>query len=457
MLTNALMLIRQNTDFDLIGAQLVIFVFLFLTHSNRKSFLYIKKRSHRNGIKRKRTCKVRWAELPWVRTRSTTPSGPKIMLPDMHCQWHTQLCLVIWVNAIKVPLDIVSLQTATAANKCGLTHIWAEFQTPIAPLDPTPSFTLWLMPAPPALSRRRSPLQIWQQIFGTDGLSIQHHLLRFFQLRRCQQRTQTHLAVLSNRGRFFSPHTIWLANWWSRWELQIPSYHSRWRPVGLNWNRDPAVVLYCLLSTVLLLLALMVHWAGGTDYEMFSFWHNLYKKKEIETLLLDTHVSCFHKSNTACFSWWCTHGSRPPTKSHFITGANFNQCPTSLAPTQHVPGTSWNLCRPAHDSCCHSQIRVSGRNRTSCFVDEGPLWWIRHAPPHRDGLWIARVHSSQFFTGTPVPRCNKRCLFIFGFTRSFFWSLPVCFFFQLTILPLELISLFLGLEDQDWEDLSYFI
>lgn len=50
----------------------------------------------------------------------------------MFCQWHRQLCLVIWVNAIKVPFDIVSLQTATPANKCGLTHIWAEFETPIA-------------------------------------------------------------------------------------------------------------------------------------------------------------------------------------------------------------------------------------------------------------------------------------------------------------------------------------
>lgn len=88
-----------------------------------------------------------------------------------------------------------------------------------------------------------------------------------------------------------------------------------------------------------------------------------------------------------------------------ITGANFNQCYPGLPPTQPVPVTSWNQCCLAHEPCCYCQFRVSGRtNRTIGFVDEGPLWRIRHTSPHCDGLGIAGVHGSHFLIVAPVPK-----------------------------------------------------
>lgn len=88
-----------------------------------------------------------------------------------------------------------------------------------------------------------------------------------------------------------------------------------------------------------------------------------------------------------------------------ITGANFNQCYSGLPPAQCVPVTSWNQCCLAHELCCYCQVRVSGRtNRTIGFVDEGPLWRIRHTSPHCDGLGIARVHGSHFLIVAPVPK-----------------------------------------------------
>lgn len=68
--------------------------------------------------------------------------------------------------------------------------------TPIIPSDINPPFMLHLMPAPPGLTRGHAPLQIWQPTHGTDGRSIRHRLLSFFQPGRCQNqnRVQTHLA-----------------------------------------------------------------------------------------------------------------------------------------------------------------------------------------------------------------------------------------------------------------------
>jgi len=57
------------------------------------------------------------------------PQAPKIPLPHTRywrLQQHTQLCLLIWVNAKSVPLDTLFPQTARLANKCRPTHVRAK-------------------------------------------------------------------------------------------------------------------------------------------------------------------------------------------------------------------------------------------------------------------------------------------------------------------------------------------
>lgn len=96
----------------------------------------------------------------------------------------------------------------------GPTHIRAR-KHPSSPLDINPPFMLRLMPAPPGLTGRHARLRIWQQIRGTDGLSVQHHLPCFFQPRRCQDQARTHLAqYIQWERRFPSSHYV-TANGWA--------------------------------------------------------------------------------------------------------------------------------------------------------------------------------------------------------------------------------------------------
>lgn len=133
----------------------------------------------------------RWEsrELLWVRARSASPCG---WSSEMCCLTHTIIgshctlnyaCLsgsLLWVRHLTHCLCILPAHWINAGwHIYEWKYMWLT-QTPIIPLDINSPFMLWFMPAPPGLTGRHTRLRIWQQIHGTDGQSVQHHLSSFF-------------------------------------------------------------------------------------------------------------------------------------------------------------------------------------------------------------------------------------------------------------------------------------
>lgn len=218
----------------------------------------------------------------------------------------------------------------------------------------------------------------------------------------------------SNGKSVFPLHTIRWANGWAFWESEIPPSRP-WRgPTGLNRNKRPAVVLsfsafhnpaptgsYGTLSRMDWLWNIVLE----KQFNRNEIKQNKTNKKGISGQSHLFHLSpAIHKHSSVYIPWYCMCGSVPLIET-VITGANFNQCYSGLPTAQRVPVTSWNQCCLAHELCCYCQVSVSGRtNRTIGFVDEGPLWWIRHTSPHCDRFGIARVHGSHVLIVAPVPK-----------------------------------------------------
>lgn len=118
---------------------------------------------------------------------------------------------------------------------------------PCVPLDINPPFMLRLTPAPPGLTGRHARLQIWQQIQGTDGLSVQHHLPCFFQPRRCQDQARTHLAECIQWKKLFpSSHHLtgqWVSSLTDINPASPPLVWANW--LKPEWAPSGGLVLFC--------------------------------------------------------------------------------------------------------------------------------------------------------------------------------------------------------------------
>lgn len=188
----------------------------------------------------------------WVRTRSTSPWAPRSETCRLihtvvgysgvlNYAWRSGS--VLWAVHLA---RCLGKQPALSINEGRHIYVQKHTQTAIIRLDISPSFMLWLMPAPPGLTGRNAQLQVWRGIFGTDGTSFQHHLLCFFQTTCSQDQTPNPPDTVHPMGKdYFCSLAIWAAYRWAPGEILIPPTQAWRESVGLKpeWAPSGGLVL----------------------------------------------------------------------------------------------------------------------------------------------------------------------------------------------------------------------
>lgn len=147
--------------------------------------------------------------------------GPLFWNVLPHTQYHrqpqrSQLCLVIWVNDMSVPLDTLSMQTASLPNKCRMTQSNRNtYKHPSFPwISIHPSCSGWcpLHLASPAKTpgyesgSRSSSQMVW---------AFNATCPAFSNLGAAKTRPKPTWHHTSNGERFSPLHTTWQANGWA--------------------------------------------------------------------------------------------------------------------------------------------------------------------------------------------------------------------------------------------------
>ena len=169
-----------------------------------------------------------------------------------------------------------------------------------------------------------------------------------------------------------------------------------------------------LLSTTLLQLGLMAHWAGWTDYGTFCLWNKskttppTKKKKRKENKpflykLASYHLSiAIHKhSPSVCLPWYCMYGSVPLIETQRNNWGKFQ---------------SMLLCFTSCATCASDQLKsmLSGTwtvlllPNQSIGQDKSYHWLCRRRPPaasqaHLSTPWWAWDIQGPWFS---FPHCS---------------------------------------------------
>lgn len=276
-------------------------------------------------------------------------------------------------------------------------------------MDTNPPFMVRLMPAPPGLTGKHARLRIWQPILDTDGLSVQHHLLCFFQPGRCQDQAQAHLASYIQWEKvFFSSHCL-TGQWASSLKVINPAspplasadwFKPEWVPSGglvLSAFHNPAPTgSYGTLSWMdwLWNIGLVKQFNTPTPPSL---------KKAFLGKLTSFHISSaiYKYFLSVYFPCYCMYGSVPPTKTQYNNWGKFQSmlpwftsC-TMCASDQlksMLPGTWTALLLP----------------NQSIGQDKSYHWLCRRRPPvasqaHLSTLWWAWDSRGPWFS---FPHCS---------------------------------------------------